>query len=84
MQIQLATFSRPTVNGLLARLSEVEKIELRRASPDRIHYLANTLYKTETGGNVEMLEEIQRRCCKTLEDYDNMSEVQFIPGLWKF
>lgn len=83
MRNQLATFSVPDVNILFARLTAVEKIDLRRASPDRIVFMAHNTYRTETGGSVDMVQTLQDLCNKSLADYDKI-EAEFIPSTWKF
>lgn len=87
--MSLHTMENRTVEGLFVRLTEMERINLRRASPDRIRFLAYTTYLRETGGSPEQLTQVQELCMKKFDDYDaidpfSVEGAGFIPHTWQF
>lgn len=84
MKLQLSTFEARTPQQIFVRLTEMEKIGLRKASPDRLDHLARTTYLRESGESVEVMTEVQRLCNQTITTYDANFKGEFIPSLWKF
>lgn len=84
MKAQLATMEPRSAQQIYVRLTEMEKIDLRRASPDRLTFLARTIYKIESGENEKTMQEVQRLCGEEITRYDatELSNDR-IPSLWK-
>lgn len=84
---QLQTMELRTPQALHARLSEMEKIDLRRASPDRIDYLFYSRYCHEVAA-VEDLAAVKLFCDKEMADYDALQNLDahsgVIPSTWRF
>lgn len=72
---------------LHARLSEGEKIDLRRATPGAVEHLFYATYRHEVA-TVEDLMEVKALCEKDMSDYTNLPNLDAhhgrIPSLWKF
>lgn len=51
-----------TAKQLFARLEESEKIDLRRASQDRMQWMAHNTFRTESGQDVEVIIETAAMC----------------------
>ena len=81
------TMQFKTPEALYGRLSQMEKIDLRRASPDRIDHLFHSHYKNEVQ-TVEDLTITKQLCDKDMADYDAMPNLDkhsgYIPSTWRF
>lgn len=76
-----------TPEALYGRLTQVEKIDLRRASPDRIDFLFHDHYRTEIE-TVADLAKVKEMCDKDMADYDALTNLLahsgYIPSTWRF
>jgi hypothetical protein len=83
--IQLATLTKKTPQQIFARLTEMEKIDFRGASPDRITWHANNGgLGTEAQGDREVLAEVQRLCMESFSSFPQVNAFGRIPSTWKF
>ena len=51
-----------TAEQLFGRLELTEKIDLMRASPDRLQWMAHNTFRTESGEDVEVVQAIAAMC----------------------
>lgn len=83
--IQLATLTKKTPQQIFARLTEMEKIDLRRSSPDRITWHANNGgLANEAQGDREVIAEVQRLCNESFAAFPNVDKFGRVPSTWKF
>lgn len=86
--MSLHTMDTRSPESLFARLTEMEKIDLRRASADRIAFLAYTVYLRECGGSPSQLAMVRDLCVQQMKDYDAsdiaVSNYGRLPAIWKF
>jgi hypothetical protein len=73
-----------TAQQIHARLTEMEKIDLRRASPDRLHYLAHTIYQIEASRDVSIMEKVQQMCVQDFREFAATNTGRYIGKSWKF
>ena len=59
---KLQTFSPMTAQALFDRLEEPEKIDIRKATEDRLQWMAHNKFRTESGQNVSVIQEVKRLC----------------------
>lgn len=83
----LHTMEFKTPQALYGRLTQGEKIDLRRASPDRIDFLFHDHYRSEVE-TVEDLAKVKVMCDEDMARYDAMVDLTatggYIPSTWRF
>jgi hypothetical protein len=84
--IQIATLTKKTPQQIFARLTEMEKIDIRRAGPDRITWHShNGGIGSEAQGDREVIAEVQRLCIESFRNFDqNVNTGRYIGKGWKF
>lgn len=71
-----------TSDYLIAGLSEVRRINIRRATPGQLEHIRQTAFLTEGEVSVETMEEIQLKLLDLFASYgDTKSD---FPSTWKF
>lgn len=83
--IKLGTLTKKTPQQIFVRLTEMEKIDLRGASPDRITWHANNGgLGTEAQGDREVIAEVQRMCLESFRSFPQVDKFGRVPSTWKF
>jgi hypothetical protein len=87
MVLQIEGDTMQKAAQILARLSEVEKIHLRGASLDRVHFIADTAHLSDFPDSTQVdrhvvMAEVQALCL--LEFYNNSSKSGFSGSHWQF
>jgi hypothetical protein len=83
--MKLGILTKKTPQQIFVRLTEMEKIDLRRASPDRITWHSrNGGLGTESQGDREVLAEVQRLCLESFKSFPQVDASGRVPSTWKF
>jgi hypothetical protein len=79
----LHTVESRTPQQIFDRMTEMEKMGMRMATPGRLEYLSQTVYLRESGNSVECMKKVQALCIKELESFTTMKS-WWQTQTWKF